>query len=46
LVEGWNSFAPTNMGTMLVPAVVKITKIIAIAFVTEKAVDYTTRWRL
>jgi hypothetical protein len=31
---------------MLVPAVVKITEIMAIAFVTDEAIGYTTRWKL
>jgi hypothetical protein len=31
---------------MLVPAVVEITKIMAIAFVTDEAIGYTTRWKL
>jgi hypothetical protein len=46
LVRGWNAFAPTNMGSMLVPAVAKITKIMVIAFVTDEAISYTTRGKL
>jgi hypothetical protein len=46
LVGGWNTFALINVGSMLVPVVVKITKIMVIAFVTDKAIGYTTRWKL
>jgi hypothetical protein len=46
LVGGWNAFTISNMGKMLGSAVVKTTKIIAIAFVTDKAIGYTTRWKL
>lgn len=41
-----NASAPTNMGKMLGPAVVEITKIIVIAFVADVAVGCTTRWKL
>jgi len=43
VVGGWNAFTISNMGGMLRSAVVEITKIIAIAFVADEAVGYTTR---
>jgi hypothetical protein len=46
LVGGWNAFTISNIGSMLVLVVVEITNIIAIAFVADKAVGYTTRWKL
>jgi hypothetical protein len=46
LVGGWNAFAPTNVGSILVPAVVKIIEIMAIAFVPDEAIVYTTRLKL
>ena len=46
MVGGWNTFTISNVGGMLVSAVVEITKIIAIAFVADKAVGYTTRLKL
>jgi hypothetical protein len=41
-----NAFTISNVGKMLGLAVVETTKIIANALVADKAVGYTTRWKL
>jgi hypothetical protein len=46
LVGGLNAFTILNVDKMLGLADVKTTKIIAIAFVTDEAIGYTTRWKL
>jgi hypothetical protein len=46
LVGGLNAFTISNVGKILGLAVVKTTKIVAIAFVTDEAIGYTTRWKL
>ena len=46
MVGRWNAFTISDVGSMLVSAIVEITKIIAIAFVADEAVGYTTRWKL